>query len=103
MIYTDNITGKEYQVEITGESGQHYRIKGPRLREKIVHKNDVRSENETIWRTVAFMASVRGAYQIKRSINGSYSCNCLGFQFRQKCKHVDSYLGVGAVWSPWKA
>jgi hypothetical protein len=28
-------------------------------------------------------------YTVKRLVNGSILCNCAGFQFRRKCRHID--------------
>jgi hypothetical protein len=102
MIYKDRLSGREFKVEIMEEKGQHYKVSGLGSEPRLVHKGDVRSETEAVWRVVAFMASERGGYHVRKSQFGSYQCECKGFQYYKKCKHIDSYLGLGVSWKAWR-
>jgi len=88
------IGGKRWAV-FTGDHGGWFRIDKTVTREMLLHrwirwqpKNVENQPAKEIVQEWKINGSKGNVYNVTLR-NGSYSCECMGFGFRRKCKHVE--------------
>jgi hypothetical protein len=89
LAYENCFTGEILIIKSKLKLDKRYRkfvkVKNPKL--EILKKNYKSDPDEKVF----IVKSKDKEYSVVLK-NGTYSCNCLGFTYRGKCKHTDSFI-----------